>query len=154
MTMTVLGASTYTFAPDLTVVAGAPIASAGAGSPSVLGAGIGVWAITGDRTAHATVVHTVTDQDGTYSGTLTVHTHLEVSADGQTLTDGSPETTLTYRDTTHAVTEVVTPFRYGSSLMAPATGVRMTITSLGFPVGGSGPSPSNPPCRFPICPIP
>jgi hypothetical protein len=157
LTMSAQGTSTYTFSADGSVTAGLPVAAShtAPGNVTYLSPGIGVWTSTGSLTGHATVVYWLADEGGTTGGTLTLHAHLEVSPDGLTLIDGSPDTVLTYRDATHAVTQVITPYRTGPGQAAPMTGVRMTISTPGFSADtdSSVPTPILT-CEYPVCPLP
>ena len=134
------GAAPHTFAADSSCVVGwsateqgDPIA--GAQGVTYLGSGIGVWEPTGERSAHFTAVQVLSDETGALLGTVTLDGHPVVSANGQQFTDDSPETTITYRDTTNAVVAVIQPFAESNASGPSVSAVRMQVGNPGFPDG-------------------
>src|SRR5215212_101116 len=134
------GVTPHTFAADGSCVVGWPATEqgdpiSGAQGVTYLGSGIGVWAQTGERSAHFTAVQVLSDETGAALGTVTLDGHPTVSADGQQFTDNSPETTITYRDTANAVVAVIQPFA-GSNANGPSvSATRMQVGNPGFPEG-------------------
>ncbi len=133
MAMAPDGASPETFYADGSFVGGPPIIVPGDGAPSYLGPAIGVWESTGERSGHATFVQALGDATGTYTGTLTIDAHLQVSEDGNSFVDDSPETTITIRDPRNNVVAVIHPYADAGSTVAPVTGIRMSPGNPGFP---------------------
>lgn len=130
--MTPFGASAETFAADGSFVAAYPAVEQGPQGAAFYSAGIGRWESSGPRSGRFTAVQAITDAKGTSLGTLTIDGHLDVSADGQSFVDHSPQTTLTYRDATGAVIATITPFHAGSTA-SPVTGIRMGVGAPGIP---------------------
>jgi hypothetical protein len=138
MAMTPFGASPETLSADGAFISGPPIIEPGAdGGVMFLGPGIGVWESTGERSGHATFVQALGDATGAYTGTLTIDAHLDVSDDGQTFVDNSPETTLTFRDANNAVVQVIHPYE-SSGGMPAVTAIRMAPGEPGFPEASAG----------------
>ena len=135
LAITAFGASPETFAADGSVVAGPPSIEPGERGVTYFGPGIGVWESTGPRSGRFTFVQALADATGAYAGTLTIDGHLDVSADGQSFVDDSPETTLTFRDAANNVLQVITPYQAGDGSVPPVTAVRMAVGAPGFPAG-------------------
>jgi hypothetical protein len=135
LAITAFGASPETFAADGSVVAGPPSIEPGERGVTYFGPAIGVWESTGPRSGRFTFVQALADATGVYAGTLTIDGHLDVSADGQSFVDDSPETTLTFRDAANAVLRVITPYQAGDGSVPPVTGIRMGVGAPGFPAG-------------------
>jgi hypothetical protein len=138
LAITPFGASPETFSADGSFVAGPPIAEPGADGVQFLGPAIGVWESTGPRSGRATFVQALAGATGAYTGTLTIDAHLDVSEDGQSFVDDSPETTITIRDTAHAVVQVIKPYEAGDGSVPPVTAIRMAVGAPGFPAGTPG----------------
>ena len=138
MAMTPFGASPETLSADGSFISGPPIIEPGPdGGVIFLGPGIGVWESTGERSGRATFVQALGDATGAYTGTLTIDAHLDVSEDGQSFVDNSPETTLTFRDANNVVTQVIHPYE-ASGGMPAVTAIRMAPGEPGFPEGPGG----------------
>jgi hypothetical protein len=134
------GVAPHTFAADGSCVVGWPATEhgdpiAGADGVTYLGSGVGVWAPTGEHSAHFTAVQVLSDETGAPLGTVTLDGHPTVSEDGQQFTDNSPETTITYRDTTNAVVAVIQPFAGSNSSGPSVSATRMQVGNPGFPEG-------------------
>ena len=78
---------------------------------SVASGGIGTWESTGERSGAFTAVRVLSDADGTYLGTATIEGHLTVSEDGQTNSDTSPRSKVTFRNPAGEVAQVVPGYR-------------------------------------------
>jgi hypothetical protein len=128
---TPIGPSFAVFSADGVNIQGVPTAQAGPQGVTFTGAQIGTWEPISDRGVHFTGVQLQTDASGKYLGSVTIDGHPVVSADGQTITDQSPATTITVRDATGTVVNVIKP-NPGSP---PATGVRLKPGFAGFPAG-------------------
>jgi hypothetical protein len=87
---------------------------------------VGSWEPTGERSIQFTAVQVLSDANGAYLGTATVHGHPMVSEDGQTFVDADPASTITIRD---PAGNVVTVLSGG----APVTATRIGVASDGFP---------------------
>lgn len=133
MAMTPVGASPETLSADGSFVAGPPIIEPGGDGGLFLGPGIGVWESTGHRSGHAPFVQALGDATGTYTSTLTIDAHLTVSDDGHSFVDDSPETTLTFRDASNAMVQVIRPYQAGDGSIPPVTANRMSVSEPGFP---------------------
>ncbi len=131
--VTPFGAAAETLGADGSFVAGYSPTETGPLGPAFLSSGVGVWESTGELSGRFTSVQALTDVAGVFLGTLTIDGHLEVSNDGQTFVDDSPETTLTYRDAEGAVVLAVSPYADGSGSMAPVTGTKMAVGEPGIP---------------------
>jgi hypothetical protein len=129
MVATPIGPSLAVFFADGTNIQGVPTAQAGPLGVTFTGAQVGTWEPDGDRRIHFTGVQLHTDAGGAFVGTVTIDGHPRVSADGQTLIDDAPETTVTVRDAANSVVSVITSNTGGP----PATGVRMGVGAPGFP---------------------
>ncbi len=114
-------------------VAGYPPTETGPLGAAFLSPGVGVWESTADQSGRFTSVQSLTDVAGTFLGTLTIDGHLDVSDDGQTFVDDSPETTLTYRDAAGVTVLAIVPFEADDGSVPPVTGTRMAIGSPGIP---------------------
>jgi hypothetical protein len=128
---TPIGPSLAVFSADGSNIQGVPTVQAGPHGVTFTGAQVGTWEPISDRQIHFTGVQLQTDATGTFVGTVTIDGHPRVSDDGQTLIDDAPETTITIRDATNAVVQVIHP-NPGSP---PAMGVRMGVGAPGFPIG-------------------
>jgi hypothetical protein len=130
MVTTPIGPALAVFSADGTNVQGVPTAQAGPQGVTFTGAQVGTWEPTGPRGIHFTGVQLHTDANGTFTGTVTIDGHPRVSEDGQTIIDDAPETTVTVRDATGNVVDVIP-----GPPAPPATGVRMAVGAPGFPAG-------------------
>jgi hypothetical protein len=140
LAMVPAGASPETFFADGTFVASPPIIEPRPEGVTFLSPLIGTWESTGERSGRFTAVQALSDATGAYTGTLTIDGHLEVSEDGQSFVDDSPETTLTVRDAANAVVAVINPYQDGGGSIAPVTGIRMGVGSPGFPEAAAAPA--------------
>jgi hypothetical protein len=95
-----------------------------------VGAEIGTWEATGERSAHFTALQVLSDVAGTYLGTVTIDGYPVASADGQTLLDDGSQGEITVRDATGAI---VTVLGQGDESLPQITGVRMGVGEPGFP---------------------
>jgi hypothetical protein len=132
LAMTPFGAAAETFSADGSFVAGYSATEAGDEGTRFLSPGVGVWESTGENSGHFTSVQSITDATGTFIGSLTIDGYLDVSDDSQNFIDDSPDTTLTYRDGTGAVVQVIKPFEGGGEIV-PVTGIRIDVGEPGFP---------------------
>lgn len=128
---TPIGPSFAVFSADGVNIQGVPTAQAGPQGVTFTGAQVGTWEPISERGVHFTGVQLQTDASGKYLGSVTIDGHPVVSADGQRIVDDSPATTITVRDATGNVVNVVKP-NPGSP---PATGVRLKPGFAGFPAG-------------------
>lgn len=72
------------------------------------GTALGAWEPLDGRRILLTFVQTLTDANGVYLGLISVVGHPEVSADGQTFTDNTPDARLMQRDAdNNVVSDVV-----------------------------------------------
>lgn len=134
LAMAPAGASPETFFADGSFVASPPIIENGSNGVMFLSPLVGTWESTGARSGRFTAVQALSDESGAYTGTLTIDGHLQVSEDGHSFVDDSPETTLTFRNPANAVVAVISPYGEGSDgSIAPVTGTRMGVGSPGFP---------------------
>jgi hypothetical protein len=122
------GPSLAVFFADGTNIQGLPATQVGPNGVTFVGPQVGTWEPTGPRSIHFTGVQLHTDAAGTFTGTVTIDGHPRVSDDGQTFIDDAPETTITIRDATGSVVEVIKSFPGDP----PATGVRMSVGAPGF----------------------
>ena len=127
------GASPETFAADGSFIASPPIIEPWPEGVTLLSPLLGTWESTGERSGRFTAVQALSDPDGTYTGSLTIDGHLEVSEDGQSFVDDSPQTTLTFRDAANAVVAVINPYQDSDASIPPVTGIRMSVGAPGFP---------------------
>jgi hypothetical protein len=127
------GPALAVFSADGTNIQGVPAAQAGPQGVTFTGAQVGTWEPIDERQVHFTGVQLLTDATGAFVGSVTIDGHPRVSEDGQSIVDDDPETTITVRDATHNVVDVIKPFPGGP----PATGVRMGVGAPGFPEGTS-----------------
>jgi hypothetical protein len=125
------GPALAVFSADGTNIQGVPTAQAGPGGVTFTGAQVGTWEPIDERQVHFTGVQLLTDATGAFVGSVTIDGHPRVSEDGQSIVDDDPETTITVRDATHNVVDVIKPFPGGP----PATGIRMGVGAPGFPEG-------------------
>jgi hypothetical protein len=95
---------------------------------------VGTWEPYGERGIHFTAVTSQTNAEGVFVGSLTINGHPIASEDGQRFSDNDPETTLTIRDATHQVVQVIAAWKDDPSA-PPRTGVRMAVGAPGFPEG-------------------
>jgi hypothetical protein len=128
---TAIGPSLAVFSADGINIQGVPTAQAGPQGVTFTGAQIGTWEPVDERGIHFTGVQLQTDANGAFVGTVTIDGHPQVSEDGRTIVDDSPEDRITLRDAAGNVVDVITPYP-GS----PRTiGVRMGVGAPGFPEG-------------------
>jgi hypothetical protein len=125
---TTIRPSLAVFSADGINIQGVPTAQAGPQGVTFTGAQIGTWEPVDERAIHFTGVQLQTDGNGTFVGTVTIDGHPQVSEDGQTIVDDSPEDRITLRDAAGNVVDVLIPYP-GS----PRTiGVRMGVGAPGF----------------------
>jgi hypothetical protein len=67
------------------------------------GSALGQWEAVGERGTHVTAIQVLTDAEGTYLGTFQFEGHPEVSADGQTFMDTTPQRVV-MRDANNTIT--------------------------------------------------
>lgn len=67
------------------------------------GPALGRWESTGARSGHFTVIQALSDADGTYLGTFQFEAHPEVSEDGQSFINSTPQRVIV-RDAANTVT--------------------------------------------------
>ncbi len=91
------------------------------------GPAIGRWEVVGERGSHFTAIQKLTAPDGTLLGTFQFEGHPEVSEDGQTFVDSTPQRVVT-RDAQNAVT-------FDQILPAdpPVRGYRLTPNGVDLP---------------------
>lgn len=100
---------------------------------------IGVWTPVGDRGCRMVSVQALSDEAGNFIGTWANEVHPEVSADGQTFTDTTPQR-IVVRDATNAiVSDQVAPVPPGSVL-----GIRIGIDLGALMVPVAEPTASTP----------
>jgi hypothetical protein len=103
------------------------------------GPALGRWESTGPRSGHFTVIRALSDADGTYLGTFQFEAHPDVSEDGQSFINSTPQRVIV-RDAANNVTfdqvlpsdPPVTATRIGAtmeSVVLPATPAAATPTS-------------------------
>lgn len=122
------------FAADGTVLLVFPLLQKGPQGLIVNSPVVGVWEPDGDRRGHFTAVQVLTDDAGTFVGTLTIDGHPEVSEDGKTFIDDGSRVMLTMRDAAGAITNQVMPT--GQPAGPPVTATRMAVGAPGFPESG------------------
>ncbi len=94
------------------------------------GSAVGRWEADGERGSHFTAIQTLTAPDGTFLGTFQFEGHPEVSADGQTFTDSTPQRVVT-RDAQHSIT-----FDQILPVEPPVVGYRVSADGVDLPVLG------------------
>jgi hypothetical protein len=92
------------------------------------GSALGRWEADGERGTHFTAIQVLTDAEGTYLGTFQFEGHPEVSADGQTFTDTTPQRVV-MRDANNTIT-----FDQILPVEPPVTGVRLSPGGVDLPV--------------------
>lgn len=122
-----IGRAIAVYSADGSVVTALAASQAGPQGVTFASTQIGTWEATGTRGTHLTVVQLLSDQAGTYAGSVTVDSFQEVSDDGQSWMSGEGAS-LTIRDAADTVVDVIT----GGP---PATGVRMRPGVSGLPGG-------------------
>ena len=120
------GPSLSVFSSDGTVVMAAPASSVGPMGLVFQSTQVGTWEAIDDHAVHFTEVQILTDADGALVGSLTFEGYPVVSDDGQALLDENTQGSVTIRDATNAIVDVVE----GGP---PITGVRMGVGAPGFP---------------------
>lgn len=113
------------FSADGSVVMGVQPTAAGPHGVAFVSSEVGTWEPIGERAVHFTAVQVFSDIDGRFVGTITIDGYPVVSEDGQTLFDDGTQSTVTLRDASHAVIDVM---RGGQ-----VTAVRMGVGAPGFP---------------------
>lgn len=116
------------FGVDGTVLLQFPLTQRGPDGPVFNSASVGIWEPDGDRRAHFTVVHALSDATGAFLGTLTIDGYPEASEDGQTFYDDNSLVMVTIRDAAGAVVQEIP-----GAGSRPVTGIRMGPGSPGFP---------------------
>ena len=122
-----IGRAIAVYSADGSVVTALAASQAGPQGVAYSSTQIGTWEATGERGAHLTVVHLLSDQAGAYAGSVTVDSFQEVSEDGQTWISGEGAS-VTIRDAADMVVDVITDG-------PPASGTRMGVGRAGFPEG-------------------
>ena len=92
------------------------------------GSPLGVWEPYDEQTGHFTVVQVLVDKTGALAGSLTIDGHPQVGADGTTFTDDGSLVTVTIRDPTGKVVNVIPPTKG-----TPVTAIKMRVGNPGFP---------------------
>jgi hypothetical protein len=126
MVATPVGPALAVFHPDGTVVQGVPTTQAGPGGVTYVSTEVGMWEPVDDRTIHFTAVQLFSDADGAFTGTLTVDAQHTISEDGLTLISDPENSTITIRDASNNVIDVIE----GGP---PAIGTRIAVGAPGFP---------------------
>jgi hypothetical protein len=106
-----------------------PLTQAGPQGIQFNSAYVGIWEPYDEQTGHFTATQSLSDADGTFLGTVTVDGHPKVSEDGNSFTDDGSLVTVTIRDATGAVVNVIPP----TVSETPVTGIRMRVGNPGFP---------------------
>jgi hypothetical protein len=91
------------------------------------GPAVGRWEAVGERGSHFTAIQTLTAPDGTFLGTFQFEGHPEVSEDGQTFVDSTPQRIVT-RDAQNTVT-----FDQVLPADPPVRGYRVTTNGVDLP---------------------
>jgi hypothetical protein len=91
------------------------------------GTAIGQWEPVGERGSHISAIQTLTAPDGTFLGTFQFEGHPEVSVDGQTFIDTTPQRVVT-RDAQYNVT-----FDQILPVDPPVVGYRITPNGVDLP---------------------
>ena len=92
------------------------------------GSALGQWEAVGERGTHFTAIQVLTDAEGTYLGTFQFEGHPEVSADGQTFMDTTPQRVV-MRDANNTIT-----FDQILPVEPPVTGIRLPPDGVDLPV--------------------
>jgi hypothetical protein len=92
------------------------------------GSPLGVWEPYDEQTGHFTVVQVLADKEGNLAGSLTIDGHPKVNADGLSFTDDGSLVTVTIRDPTGKVVNVIPPAKG-----TPVTAIKMRVGNPGFP---------------------
>jgi hypothetical protein len=121
-------------------VMGVPATSNGPMGVVFVSTEVGTWEAIDDHAVHFTAVQLLTDATGTLVGSLTFDGYPVVSDDGKTQLDDNTKGSVTVRDATGAIVNVI---RGGP----PITVVRMGVGAPGFPEASAQPgaSPSTAP---------
>jgi len=114
------------YTADGVVVTALTPTQAGPGGVTYASTQIGAWEPTGPRTTHITVAQLLADETGVYAGSATVDAYQEISDDGQRWASGAG-TSVTIRDATHSVVQVIEDDAPG------ATAMRVSPGFAGFP---------------------
>ncbi|MGH2614325.1 MAG: nuclear transport factor 2 family protein [Thermomicrobiales bacterium] len=118
------GLAISTFAADGSVVMGVQPTRAGPQGVAFVSAEVGTWEPTGERSIHFTALQILSNTHGAFLGTVTIDGHPVVSEDGQSLLDDGSQATVTIRDASNAVVDVI----QGGQV----TAVRMGVGAPGF----------------------
>jgi hypothetical protein len=103
------------------------------------GPALGRWESTGARSGHFTVIQALSDTDGTYLGTFQFEAHPEVSADGESFINRTPQRVIV-RDAHNTVTfDQVLP----SDPPVSATRVGATMESVVLPATTPAATPTS-----------
>jgi hypothetical protein len=117
------------FAADGTVILGfVPAAIGMDGKIQYTGSPMGVWEPYDEQTGHFTAVQAIADMTGALVGSVTIDGHPKVNADGMTFTDDGSLVTVTVRDPTGKVVNVIPPTKG-----TPVTAIKMRVGNPGFP---------------------
>ena len=129
------GPSLVVFSSDGTVVMANLVSATGPMGSVFVSTEIGTWEATDDQGIHFTAVQLLSDASGTFAGSLTFDGYPVISADGRTLLDDNTKGSVTIRDATNAIVNVLT----GGP---PITGTRMGVGAPGFPAVTTQPGAS------------
>ena len=94
------------------------------------GAALGAWEATGERSGRFTAIQALTDAKGAYVGTWQYEGHPEVSKDGQTFSDRTPQRLITRDAANRVIADQVLPV----NPPVTATRVGATVESVVLPV--------------------
>jgi hypothetical protein len=104
------GLGTSHFGPDGSMInTGGEIAQTPSGALAINSLDLGVWEPVSARGIHLTFTEANYDETGTLLGYSTVDGYPVASEDGQSFWDDGTQVTITIRDTTGAVTQVIGP---------------------------------------------
>ena len=117
------------FAADGTVILGfVPAAIGMDGKIQFQGSPMGVWEPYDEQTGHFTAVQAIADMTGALVGSVTIDGHPKVNADGLSFSDDGSLVTVTIRDATGAIVNVIPPTKG-----RPVTALKMRVGNPGFP---------------------
>jgi hypothetical protein len=124
------------FGADGTVLLMFPLTQAGPQGVQFTSAYVGTWEPYDEQTGHFTATQMLSDAAGTFLGTVTVDGHPKVTDDGMSFIDDGALVTVTIRDATGVVVNVIPPTTGGR----PVTAIKMRVGNPGFP-GEEGATP-------------
>jgi hypothetical protein len=120
------GPSMSVFDADGTVVMGLPASSDGPLGVVFVSSEVGAWEAIDEHAVHFTAVQLLSDERGQLVGSLTIEGYPVVSDDGATLFDDNTKGSLTIRNASGAILDVIA----GGP---PVTGNRMGVGAPGLP---------------------